>query len=145
MSKFWQPNFIESWKWVEPLFSQTYLQVDKEFKGESFNKRGFDVKLFDMNDTIKDNYLRLGSGLYISYINYKHLQFGNVSLRLNDEQKELSHFHLSFNRRDVIEIINFSLYERKLPQIVINNKHQSLQSCVDEVNRLRLVIVDFFS
>jgi hypothetical protein len=128
------------------LKKKVYAEFQAKLKAEVLNTYGFEVYICDPESEKINTDRDMFSSAYV-YL--KDNIFGDIrpifenSYKFNSDN-EITGMGLSF-RNEALGSINYHNVEKGLDEIKINREHKNLQSCLDELERLRQEIVKFYS
>ena len=135
----------KSWEREYPVFKEW----QKKLTEEKINQYGFDVTIQNTRQRrLKINHMNTGSGFENAHIDFKGSYVATIQCSFNDSWKEpkIEYMWVRHHWKSFIEEINSSRDERKLPLIEFKRDgHQTLQTCLDELEKLRIEIVNHFS
>ena len=124
-----------------------YSDFQEKLKLEQLNLHGFEIRICEPeNEEFNTN-----RGFFTSaYITFKGISFGQIKPGFNEDYKGVhgvDNLILIKGSYDHIQTINYSIEEGKYKgqEFIFNREHDSLQSCLDELERLRQEIVKFYS
>ena len=126
----------------QELFAEFQLKL----KDEKLNLYGFKIHIVDGGKSSKFNTDR---GFFTSaYLYFKEINFGHIMPVFNEAHKaptKITNLHLSRGSNDLLGTINYFRQETNLKLLEFKNEHDTLQSCIDEVEKLRQEAVKFYS
>jgi len=134
-----------SWKRELPVYKEFQKGIEKE----KLNKYGFDVTLANPRERrLKMNHMNTGSGFETASIEFKGTWMARVIPFVVSSTGGVyvrTLYLTNLNWETTINHINYSLSRRKLPDVGFKREHKTLQSCINELERVRKIIVKYFS
>jgi len=136
----------KSWKREYPVFKKMQEIISKE----KLNKYGFNVTIQKTRERrLKQNHINCGSGFEHAHIEFKGTPVAIIYSQFNNEwegEPKIEYLWIKHHWKSFLEEINYSRSERKLPLIEFQRDgHKTLQSCLYELETLRILIVKHFT
>lgn len=133
--------------WVKkyPVYSE---YQNKLLKGK-FKTYGFDVIINDPKEKrLKMNHINTGSGFETASVEFKGYNVARIYPSFDDSwslpKPKIKYLWIVFNWRDILSGINYSREQNRLSEIPFEKEHQTLQSCLDEMEKARKEILQHF-
>jgi hypothetical protein len=124
-----------------------YSDFQEKLKLEQLNLHGFEIRICEP----EREEFNTNRGFFTSaYITFKGISFGHVVPSFNENFRGVhgvDNLVLIKGSHDHVQTINYSIEqgEFKGEEFSLKREHDSLQSCLDELERLRQEIVKFYS
>ncbi|HUU86563.1 MAG TPA: hypothetical protein VMX17_02270 [Candidatus Glassbacteria bacterium] len=126
-----------------------YKAFQENLMKEKLNLYGFEIHINNPEDS--NTIFNTSRDMYSSATLYfKDCVFGNISPnfigKIKDEAIESLHMSFGMCAKGVLESIDYHDSERGLKQLQAQkDSHKTLQSCIDEAERIRKEAVKFYS
>lgn len=135
-----------SWKSEFPVFKK--FQKELIDKHSDLFEYGFSVTIQKPNSKrLKNNHLNCGTGFENAHIYFRESLVAVIYCQFSDSLKapEIECLWIRYQWQPFLAEINNSRRQRKLGEITFNRDgHKTLQSCVNELEKLRREIVYHF-
>lgn len=125
---------------------ELFLECQAKLLKEKFNLYKFELNLFNPEESDYQ------WNQFTAIIEFKKEVFCFIMPAFDNkydfqEPTSISNFYVrvSHSPRAVLETINYCLKESGKKQIEIQRDHETIQSCIDEMEKIRLEIVQFYS
>lgn len=109
---------------------------------EKINLYGFEIHICD--PTSENTLFNTNRDMFTSaYLTFKDCQFAIITPQFRNEK--IDGLYMGRCGHDVLGSINYHRSEKGLEEIIVEKSHQTLQSCIDEAERIRQEAVKFYS
>jgi hypothetical protein len=123
-----------------------YKSFQEALMKEKLNLYGFEIHICD--PASEGTLFNTNRDMYNSaFLYFKDCQFAILTPQFTGAFKDKSIDGLFMGRcgQEVLGSINYHRSENGLEEIIIEKSHQTLQSCIDEAERIRQEAVKFYS
>ena len=123
-----------------------YASFQEKLMKEKLNLYGFEIHICD--PTSENTLFNTDRDMFTSaYLTFKDCSFPNITPKFAGrfQAEEINGLSLSRCGQEFLGSINYHRSERGLEEIVTNRTHDTLQSCIDEAERIRQEAVKFYS
>jgi hypothetical protein len=113
---------------------------------EKLNLYGFEIHICDPID--ENTLFNTNRDMFTSaYLTFKDCQFAIITPQFTGtfRNDKIDGLYMGRCGHDIIGSINYHRSEKGLEEIVVEKSHQTLQSCIDEAERIRQEAVKFYS
>jgi len=128
----------------------TFKAFQKALRAEKLGRYSFVVNISDPNEErLKTNHINTGDGFECAHIYYKGVPIAYVYPQFPEswkKEQKIEGMWIRLNWKDVLESVNWSRCQRKMEELKFEmGGHQTLQSCLDEIEKVRTEIVNHFT
>lgn len=123
-----------------------YKSFQETLMKEKLNLYGFEIHICD--PTSENTLFNTNRDMYSSaYLLFKDCQFAIITPQFTGtfRNEKIDGLFMSRCGQEFLGSINFHRSENELEEIVVEKSHQTLQSCIDEAERIRQEAVKFYS
>ena len=123
-----------------------YKSFQENLMKEKLNLYGFQIRICD--PASENTLFNTNRDMYTSaYLEFKDCMFAIINPQFigNFKNEKIDGLYMSRCGHDILGSINYHRSENGLEEIVVEKSHQTLQSCIDEAERIRQEAVKFYS
>jgi len=126
-----------------------YSEYQNRFLKGKFKTHGFDLIINEPKEKrLKMNHINTGSGFETASVEFKGYNVARIYPSFDNSwslpRPKIEYLWIVFNWRDILGGINYARERNGLTEIHFQKENQTLQECLDEMEKIRKEIGKFF-